>query len=105
MAQPARPNPWLAWFYLALAIAGGVLPWMANLDFMRDYGASFDLRVFIDLANANPAAQSLSRDLLIGATVTARKDDAPAAVQAAIVNVAGLGSCSVGGGLIQTTSG
>ena len=37
--------------------------------------------------------------------LTARKDDAPAAVQAAIVNVAGLGSCSVGGGLIQTTSG
>jgi hypothetical protein len=39
------------------------------------------------------------------ATVTARKDDAPAAVQAAIVNVAGLRSSSVGGGLIQTTSG
>ena len=68
MAQPASSNPWLAWFYLALAIAGGVLPWMANIDFMRNYGASFDLKVFIDLANANPAAQSLSRDLLIGAT-------------------------------------
>jgi hypothetical protein len=39
------------------------------------------------------------------ATVTARKDDAPAAVQAAIVNVAGLNSSSAGGGLIQTTSG
>jgi hypothetical protein len=39
------------------------------------------------------------------APVTARKDDAPAAVQAAIVTVAGLGSCSIGGGLIQTTSG
>jgi hypothetical protein len=37
--------------------------------------------------------------------VTARKDDAPAAVQAAIVNVAGVGSISVDGGLIQTTSG
>jgi len=36
--------------------------------------------------------------------VTARKDDAPAAVQAAIVNVAGLNSSSAGGGLIQTTS-
>lgn len=68
MSQPASSNPWLAWFYLALAIAGGVLPWMANIDFMRNYGASFDLKVFIDLANANPAAQSLSRDLLIGAT-------------------------------------
>ena len=67
MANPDAPNPWLAWLYLALAIAGGVLPWMANLDFMRDYGASFDLKVLINLANANPAAQSLSRDLLIGA--------------------------------------
>ena len=67
MANPDAPNPWLGWLYLALAIAGGVLPWMANLDFMRDYGASFDLKVFINLANANPAAQSLSRDLLIGA--------------------------------------
>jgi hypothetical protein len=37
--------------------------------------------------------------------VTARKDDPPAAVQAAIVNVAGVDSISVDGGLIQTTSG
>ena len=67
MAESEAPKPWLAWIYLALAVAGGVLPWMANLDFMRDYGTSFDLKVFVDLANANPAAQSLSRDLLIGA--------------------------------------
>ena len=40
-----------------------------------------------------------------GGVVTASKDDAPAAVQAAIHNVAGLGSSSIGGGLIQTTSG
>ena len=33
--------------------------------------------------------------------MTASKDDAPAAVQAAIHNVAGLGSSSIGGGLIQ----
>ena len=39
------------------------------------------------------------------ASVTASKHDAPAAVQAAIPNVAVLGSSSVGGGLIQTTSG
>jgi transposase-like protein len=38
-------------------------------------------------------------------TVTARKDDAPAAIQAAIVNVAELSSVSGGGGLIHTTSG
>jgi hypothetical protein len=37
--------------------------------------------------------------------VTARKDDAPAADQAAMSNVAGWCSISVGGGLIQTTSG
>jgi hypothetical protein len=64
----APPSPWLAWLYLVLAVAGGVLPWMANLDFMKTYGASFDLSVFVDLANANPAAQSLSRDLLVGAS-------------------------------------
>ena len=39
------------------------------------------------------------------APVTARKDDAPAAIQAAIVNVAVLDSICGGGGLIQTTSG
>jgi len=37
--------------------------------------------------------------------VTAKKDDAPAATQAAITNVAGVMSFSEGGGLIQTTSG
>jgi hypothetical protein len=41
---------------------------------------------------------------LIG-PVTARKDDAPAADQAAMANVAGWCSISVGGGLNQTTSG
>jgi len=38
-------------------------------------------------------------------TVTARKDDAPAATKAAITNVAGVMSFSEGGGLIQTTLG
>jgi len=64
----APVRPWLAWLYLALAIAGGVLPWLANLDYMRQYGSSFDLGLFVQLANANPAAQSLSRDLLVGAS-------------------------------------
>jgi len=39
------------------------------------------------------------------AAVTARKDDAPAADQAAITNLADLALFSGGGGLIQTTSG
>ena len=58
----------LAWLYLALAAAGAILPWLANLDFIQTHGAAFDLGLFVQLANANPAAQSLSRDLLIGAS-------------------------------------
>lgn len=68
MTPPSASSPWLAWLYLALAMAGGILPWLANLDFIGSYGAAFDLGLFVQLANANPAAQSLSRDLLIGAT-------------------------------------
>jgi predicted kinase len=41
----------------------------------------------------------------LAVAVTARKDDAPAAGQAATNKVAGLGSISGGGGLIQTSSG
>jgi hypothetical protein len=66
--QSGRSITPLAWLYLALAIAGGILPWLANLAFIREYGQSFDLGLFVKLANANPAAQSLSRDLAIGAT-------------------------------------
>jgi hypothetical protein len=42
---------------------------------------------------------------LLQEAVTARKDDAPAADQAAISNAAGWCSISGSGGLIQTTSG
>ncbi|MEB3261022.1 MAG: DUF2834 domain-containing protein [Cyanobacteriota bacterium] len=65
---PSTPARSLAWIYLALAVAGGVLPWLANLDFIRASGQPFDLGLFVRLANANPAAQSLSRDLAIGAS-------------------------------------
>ena len=61
------PTP-LSWVYLGLAIAGGVLPWLANLEFIHTYGQAFDIGLFVQLANGNPAAQSLSRDLAIGAT-------------------------------------
>ena len=66
-AQP-RASRTLEWLYLSLAIAGAILPWMANLDFIQQYGSSFDLGLFVSLVNANPASQSLSRDLLIGAS-------------------------------------
>lgn len=45
-----------------------MLPWLANLAFIRAHGQTFDMGLFVQLANANPAAQSLSRDLAIGAT-------------------------------------
>ena len=59
---------YLSWFYLALAIAGAIFPTLANIDFMQQYGPAFDVKLFIELANINPAASSLSRDLFIGAT-------------------------------------
>ena len=45
-----------------------MLPWLANLEYIRDYGTSFDIGLFVQLANANPAARSLSNDLLVGAS-------------------------------------
>jgi hypothetical protein len=66
--QPPPGQPLIQWLYLALAITGAVLPWLANLEFIRDYGSSFDLGQFVQLANANPAASSLSRDLASAAT-------------------------------------
>ena len=59
---------WLKWVYLLLAILGAVLPTLANIEFARSYGASFDIKLFIELANNNPASQSLSRDLLVGSS-------------------------------------
>tara|TARA_Y100001968_G_C19088228_1_gene586375 strand:- start:233 stop:511 length:279 start_codon:yes stop_codon:yes gene_type:complete len=41
---------------------------MANFEFAMEYGNKFDLNNFIALANVNPAAQSISRDLFIGAS-------------------------------------
>ena len=59
---------WLKWVYLLLAILGAVLPTLANIEFARSYGPSFDIKLFIELANNNPASQSLSRDLLVGSS-------------------------------------
>ena len=59
---------WLKWVYFFLAILGAILPTLANIEFARSYGPSFDIKLFIELANNNPASQSLSRDLLIGSS-------------------------------------
>ena len=58
----------LSYIYLFLSIIGAILPMMANFDFAMEYGNSFDIKKFVLLANANPAAQSISRDLLVGAS-------------------------------------
>tara|TARA_Y100000589_G_scaffold63550_1_gene54841 strand:+ start:10560 stop:10931 length:372 start_codon:yes stop_codon:yes gene_type:complete len=58
----------LSYLYLLLSIFGAILPMLSNFQFAMDYGASFDIVNFIQLANANPAAESISRDLLIGAS-------------------------------------
>ena len=63
-----RQIKWLKWVYLFLAILGAVLPTLANIEFAKSYGPSFDIGLFIELANNNPAAQSLSRDLFIGSS-------------------------------------
>ena len=63
-----RQIKWLKWLYLLLAILGAVLPTLANIEFVRMNGPSFDIQLFISLANDNPASQSLSRDLFIGST-------------------------------------
>jgi len=58
----------LSYLYLFLSILGAILPMISNFNFAMEYGSSFDINQFIRLANANPAAESISRDLLIGAT-------------------------------------
>ena len=63
-----RNIKWLKWVYLLLAILGAVLPTLANIDFVKSYGPSFDIQLFIELANNNAASRSLSRDLFIGST-------------------------------------
>ena len=59
---------WLKWIYLLFAIFGAILPTLSNIEFVKIYGSSFDIQLFIQLANINPASQSLGRDLLIGSS-------------------------------------
>ena len=58
----------LSYLYLFLSILGAIFPMLSNFNFAMEYGSSFDINQFIQLANANPAAESISRDLLIGAS-------------------------------------
>ena len=58
----------LSYLYLFISFLGAILPMMANFEYAREYGNSFDIKNFIALANSNPAAESISRDLLVGAS-------------------------------------
>ena len=58
----------LSYLYLFLSILGAILPMISNFNFAMEYGSSFDIIQLIQLANVNPAAESISRDLLIGAS-------------------------------------
>ena len=61
------PRNLLSFIYLTFAILGAILPTLANIEFAQNYGPGFDIGKFIELANINPAAQSLSRDLMVSA--------------------------------------
>jgi hypothetical protein len=51
--------------YLFLAIAGVMMTWYYNLQFMQESGGSFDLAEFMAASSSNAASQSLSWDLAI----------------------------------------
>ena len=51
--------------YLLLALAGVVMTWYYNLQFMQESGGSFDLAAFMAAGATNAASKSLSWDLTI----------------------------------------
>ncbi len=59
---------YLSFVYLIFAIAGAILTFIPNLQFIDQYGPVFDIALFIKMANINPAAQSLSSDLFVSAS-------------------------------------
>jgi hypothetical protein len=51
-----------------LDILGAVFPTLSYIEFAKSFGPAFDILLFIEFANNNPASQSLSRDLFIGSS-------------------------------------
>ncbi len=58
----------LMWIYLLLAIAGLIVPWYFNLQFMAQGDGEFSIRDFVAEGFATSGAASLTSDLLIGAS-------------------------------------
>ncbi|ARN75657.1 DUF2834 domain-containing protein [Oceanicoccus sagamiensis] len=51
--------------YLLLTVAGLVMPWYFNLQFMAQYGDGFNLDQFIADSSLNAASKSLGWDLMV----------------------------------------
>lgn len=51
--------------YLLLAIAGLVMTWYYNLQFMQESGGAFEIGEFLAATSLNSASRSLSWDLAI----------------------------------------
>jgi hypothetical protein len=51
--------------YLMLAVAGVVMTWYYNLQYLQESGGSFDFAAFMAAAATNAASKSLSWDLTI----------------------------------------
>ena len=49
--------------YLVLALAGVVMTWYYNLQYLQETGGSFDFAAFMAAAATNAASKSLSWDL------------------------------------------
>ena len=62
-SQPA-PLPAIAWVYLAFSLAGAILTWLANWDFIQTYGSGFDLGLFLSLATLSAVLPSSSLALI-----------------------------------------
>jgi hypothetical protein len=52
-------------FYLLLTLAGLIIPWYYNIQFMEQSGGAFSIAEFIAASSSNAASQSLSSDLAI----------------------------------------
>jgi hypothetical protein len=51
--------------YLTLTIAGGVMTWYYNLQFMEESGGTFNVFDFVAATTTNAASKSISWDLVI----------------------------------------
>ena len=52
-------------FYLSLTLAGLIIPWYYNLQFIDQSDGTFSIAEFIAASSSNAASQSLSSDLAI----------------------------------------